>query len=49
MKRKDESETLEGLEDLEDQIDLEEARAVLDDVRKSGSVSWEKIKAEQEL
>ena len=42
MKRKDESET----RDLEDQIDLEAARAALDEVSKSGTVSWEEIKAE---
>ena len=39
-------EDLELLEKLEDRIDLEEARAALSDVKKKGSVSWEKIKSE---
>lgn len=49
MKRKDESEIRKHLEDLEDQIDLEAARTVLDEVRKNGTVCWEKIKAELAL
>ena len=34
------------LEALEDRIDLEEARAALSEVKKKGTVSWEKIKKE---
>ena len=34
------------LEALEDQIDLEEARAALAEAKKKGTVSWEKIKNE---
>jgi prevent-host-death family protein len=32
------------LEELEDRIDLEEARAALADSKKHGKVSWQKIK-----
>ena len=34
------------LEELEDRIDLEEARAALDEAKKKGTIPWEKIKAE---
>jgi prevent-host-death family protein len=34
------------LEELEDRIDLEDARAALREVKKKGTVSWKKIKAE---
>jgi prevent-host-death family protein len=34
------------LEALEDKIDLEEARAVLAESKKKGTVSWEKVKKE---
>ncbi|MBI2988096.1 MAG: type II toxin-antitoxin system Phd/YefM family antitoxin [Deltaproteobacteria bacterium] len=34
------------LEALEDRIDLEEARAALSEVKKKGTVSWEKMKKE---
>jgi prevent-host-death family protein len=32
------------LEDLEDKIDLEEARSALAEAKKKGTVSWDKIK-----
>ncbi len=34
------------LEDLEDRLDLEEARKALADVKKHGTVPWEKVKAQ---
>jgi len=34
------------LEELEDRIDLEEARAALAEVKKKGTIPWEKIKAD---
>ena len=34
------------LEELEDRIDLEKARAALDEAKKKGTIPWEKIKAE---
>ena len=34
------------LEKLEDSIDLEDARAALAEVRKKGTIPWEKIKSE---
>jgi prevent-host-death family protein len=34
------------LEQLEDRIDLEEARAALAEVKKKGTIPWEKIKAD---
>ena len=37
---------LELLEKLEDRMDLEAARAALADVKKHGTVPWEKIKAD---
>ncbi len=37
---------LELLEKLEDRMDLEVARAALADVKKHGTVPWEKIKAD---
>ena len=42
-------EDYELLEQIEDRIDLEDARAALIDVKKKGTVSWEKIKAELDL
>jgi len=39
-------EDLEMIEALEDKIDLEDARAALADVKKRGSTSWKKVKAE---
>ena len=42
-------EDLEFLEQLEERVDLEDARAALDDVKHKGTVSWEKIKAELDL
>jgi prevent-host-death family protein len=37
------------LEALEDKIDLEAAREALAEVKKKGSVSWEKIKKELDI
>ena len=37
------------LEKLEDRIDLEDARAALAEVRKKGTIPWEKIKSEMGL
>lgn len=34
------------LEELEDQLDLEDARKSLVEAKKEGSVSWDKVKAE---
>ena len=34
------------LEQLEDRIDLEDARAALTEVKKNGTIPWSKIKAE---
>ena len=34
------------LEQLEDRIDLEDARAALTEVKKKGTIPWSKIKAE---
>jgi prevent-host-death family protein len=42
-------EDLELLENLEDRIDLEDARAALKEIKKKGTKSWEKIKAELDL
>jgi prevent-host-death family protein len=42
-------EDLELLENLEDRIDFEDARAALKDIKKKGTKSWEKIKAELDL
>ncbi len=39
-------EDLELLERLEDRIDLEDARAALKDVKKKGTVPWDKLKEE---
>jgi len=39
-------EDLELLEKLEDQIDIEEARAALAEAKEKGTISWEKIKAD---
>jgi prevent-host-death family protein len=39
-------EDLELLERLEDRLDMEDARAALKDVKKKGTVSWDKIKAD---
>jgi len=42
-------EDLEFLEELEERIDIEDARAALADVKKQGTISWNKIKAELDL
>lgn len=39
-------EDLEALEAIENKIDLEEARAVLKDIKKHGAISWEDLKTE---
>lgn len=39
-------EDLEIIESIEDTIDLEDARKILADVKKKGSISWKKVKAE---
>ena len=39
-------EDVDLLEELEDRIDLEDARAVLAEVEKEGTVPWETVKAE---
>jgi prevent-host-death family protein len=39
-------EDLRFLEELENRIDLEAARAALAEVKKKGTVSWERIKAD---
>ena len=39
-------EDLELLERLEDRLDLEDARAALKDVKKKGTVPWDKLKEE---
>ena len=39
-------EDVEFLEKLEEQIDIEDARAALADVKKRGTVSWNKMKLE---
>ena len=39
-------EDLEMIEAIEDKIDLEEARKAIADVKKKGSTSWKKVKAE---
>lgn len=39
-------EDLEFLEQLEDRMDLDAARAALADAKKHGTVSWDKIKAD---
>lgn len=39
-------EDLEALEAIENKIDLEEARAALQDVKKNGAISWEDLKSE---
>lgn len=36
-------------EEIEDQIDIEEAREALKEAKEKGTVSWEKIKAELNL
>ena len=42
-------EDLELIEAFEDQIDLEEAREALADVKKKGATPWKKIKADLSL
>jgi len=37
------------LEEIEDRIDLEEARAALAQVKSKGTIPWEKIKADLDL
>jgi prevent-host-death family protein len=39
-------EDLDMIEAIEDKIDLEDARKALADVKKRGSTSWKKLKAE---
>jgi hypothetical protein len=39
----------ESLEEAEDRIDIEEARAALKEAEEQGIVSWEKIKADLNL
>ena len=39
-------EDLEALEAIENKIDLEEARAILEDVKRNGGISWEDLKTE---
>jgi len=39
-------EDLKFLEELENRIDLEEARAALAETKTKGTISWEKIKAD---
>jgi len=39
-------EDMKLLEELEDRIDLEEARAALAEAKLKGTISWEKIKAD---
>ena len=43
------AEDRKALEEAEDRIDIEEARAALKDVEEQGTVSWEKIKADLNL
>ena len=38
-------EDLEFIERLEDEIDIREAKKALADVRKHGSIAWEKVKS----
>ena len=40
---------LELLEKLEDQIDIEDARTALEEVKEKGTISWEQIKTEEGL
>ena len=40
---------LQLLEKLEDQIDIEDAKAILEEVKEKGTIPWEQIKAEQGL
>ena len=42
-------EDLQLLQELEDRLDLEEARAALADARAHGTVAWEQIKADLQL
>lgn len=42
-------EDLKLLEEIEDRKDIEDARAVLAEVEKEGTVSWDEIKAELNL
>lgn len=39
-------EDLETLEAIENKIDLEDARAALEDIKKNGAISWEDLKTE---
>jgi prevent-host-death family protein len=39
-------EDLRFLEELENRIDLDDARAALAEVKKKGTISWERIKAD---
>lgn len=38
-------EDLEALEVIENKIDLEEARAALEDIKRNGAISWEDLKS----
>jgi prevent-host-death family protein len=40
---------LELLEKLEDQLDIQDANAALEEVAKKGTIPWEQIKAEEGL
>lgn len=42
-------EDLEWLQEIEDQQDIADARAALEDVREHGSIPWETVKAEHGL
>jgi prevent-host-death family protein len=42
-------EDLRFLEELENRIDLDDARAALAEVKKKGTISWERIKADLDL
>lgn len=42
-------EDLDMIESIENRIDLEDARKALADVKKKGSTSWKKVKAELDL
>lgn len=39
-------EDLEALEAIENKIDLEEARAAIEDIKRNGAISWEDLKTE---
>lgn len=39
-------EDVELLREIEDRMDLEEARAALEEVKREGAIPWEKVKAD---